>query len=157
MNRDFNPLSEINFYNYCVFHFLRWQILDQSECSSRCGEGYIIRRIKCMKRSQTANDYIDDKYCADLGPKPDVRISCHGMCLATHWAYTEWSEVGELYIARGTYTLNVRPHLQRVPVPLSLLSSTAMWTRTIVRFSVLRPAEVARSTEKPSVWTYTGR
>ena len=71
----------------------RWQILDQTECSSRCGEGYIIRRIKCVKRSQTGNDYMDDKHCTDMGPKPDVRISCHGMCLATHWAYTEWSEV----------------------------------------------------------------
>ena len=101
--RNLNPFQI--FYKEFLLNYSRWQILDQSECSSRCGEGYIIRRIKCMKRSQTGNDYIDDKYCAEVGPKPDVRISCHGMCLATHWAYTEWSEVGELYIARGTCTL----------------------------------------------------
>ena len=72
----------------------RWQILDQSECSSRCGEGYIVRRIKCIKRSQSGTEYVDDKHCAAVGPRPEERVPCRGLCLSTHWAYTEWSEVG---------------------------------------------------------------
>lgn len=71
----------------------RWRIVEQSECSERCGIGYLVRKIKCLEQSLTGNEYVEDSFCEEVSEKPPERYACRGPCLPTQWKYTEWNEV----------------------------------------------------------------
>lgn len=74
-----------------IFVCARWMIVEQSECSAQCGDGFLVRKIRCLKLSTQGNKYIEDSKCGHLN-KPAESVRCRGLC-PPEWVYSDWSKV----------------------------------------------------------------
>ncbi|XP_062858960.1 A disintegrin and metalloproteinase with thrombospondin motifs 20-like [Trichomycterus rosablanca] len=83
---------------------LRWHVAGRSECSSKCGPGYRMLEVLCMRysRLKRGSERVEIRACADLA-KPQSREPCHGDCLLKSWQYSDWSQCSKS-CGRGTRT-----------------------------------------------------